>query len=239
MGSIRIGTSGWHYMHWRGNFYPKEMAPAHFLEEYIRHFDTVELNGTFYNLPAPATVRDWYRSTPAHFLFSFKASRFLTHNKKLKDPREPLRRVLRCAEGLKEKLGPILFQLPPHWRLNLERLQAFLKILPKDFEYVFEFREPSWYIEPVYEALRGVKAGLCMYSMAGQATPVVFTSRLVYLRFHGAEGKYNGNYPTPQLRAWAASIKRWSRGRRVLAYFNNDPQGHAPKNAQELKDLLM
>ena len=238
MGAIRVGTSGWHYMHWRGNFYPQDLTPKHFLSHYITRFETAELNGTFYRLPTPEAVREWYRATPRRFLFSFKASRFLTHNKKLKDPREPLRRIFKCAEGLKEKCGPILFQLPPHWGVNLERLNSFLKILSKDFEYVFEFREPSWYAEPVYDALRKQKISLCLYSMAGQDRPIVLTSKLVYIRFHGAEGKYNGSYPLEQLRPWAKSIRDWSRGRRVLAYFNNDPQGHAPKNAQELKELL-
>jgi uncharacterized protein YecE (DUF72 family) len=115
-------------------------------------------------------VREWYDSTPQGFLFAFKASRFLTHNKKLKDPRDPLKRVLKAAEGLREKLGPILFQLPPHWRVNMERLESFLKILPKDFEYVFEFREPSWFCEPVYEALHRRQAAFCIYSMRGVAS---------------------------------------------------------------------
>jgi len=238
MGEIRIGTSGWHYNHWRGNFYAEKTPSSQMFERYIRAFDTVELNGTYYRLPEPGAVRNWYRAAPEGFLFAFKGSRFLTHNKKLKDPQEPLRRIFRAAKGLKEKLGPILFQLPPHWRVNLERLRAFLKVLPKDFEYVMEFREPSWFCDPVYEALREHQVAFCMYSMAGVPSPKVITSNTVYIRFHGASGKYNGDYPAAELQAWATDIRRWAHGRTVFAYFNNDPQGHAPKNARELKHLL-
>jgi uncharacterized protein YecE (DUF72 family) len=235
----RVGTSGWHYRHWLGNFYPTKYRAADLLTYYAERFDTVELNGTYYRLPSPETVRSWYETSPKGFLFGFKASRFLTHNKKLKDPDDPLRRVLRCAEGLHEKLGPVLFQLPPFWQLNFDRLRAFVDILPKGFEFVFEFRNPTWFVEPVYDLLRRHGCGLCLYDMQGYQSPKVITSSLVYVRFHGAETKYGGRYPLPRLRTWARWLGDVSRaGRRTLVYFNNDPEGHAPINAQELKDLL-
>jgi uncharacterized protein YecE (DUF72 family) len=238
MPEIRIGTSGWHYKHWRGNFYESTCPPREYLSVYLTRFDTVEINGSYYRLPTPETLRAWYENTPKDFLFTFKASRFLTHNKKLKDAQDPLNRVLRCAEILRDKLGPILFQLPPHWRINLERLKEFTALLPKVFEYAFEFREPSWFCEPVYDILKSRNLSFCVYSMKGEDSQRAFTGDTVYVRMHGAEGKYHGNYPMDVLRRWANDIRAWSKTRRVLVYFNNDPEGHAHRNAQELKDLL-
>jgi uncharacterized protein YecE (DUF72 family) len=236
---FRIGTSGWHYKHWFGNFYPSKIRTADLLTHYAQRFDTVELNGTYYRLPTPETVRVWYETSPKGFLFAFKASRFLTHNKKLKDPQDPLSRVLRSAEGLREKLGPILFQLPPFWRVNPDRLRDFLRALPRGFEFVFEFRNPTWYVEPVYDLLRARGCGLCLYDMQGYQSPRLVTSSLLYVRFHGAETKYGGSYPAARLRAWANWLKKAvTPGRQCLIYFNNDPEGHAPKDARVLKGML-
>src|SRR3954467_9173587 len=141
---VRIGTSGWHYKHWLGTFYPERFPASKMLEFYYQRFDTVELNNSFYKLPNVSTFECWRDATPRNFLFAVKASRFITHNKKLKDPQNALDNILLRAEHLGKKLGPVLFQLPPKWKLNLERLQALLEILPPEHRYTFEFRELSW-----------------------------------------------------------------------------------------------
>src|SRR5256885_16826270 len=154
MCDICIGTSGFHYQHWRGPFYPKETLPAKMLEYYARHFNTVELNNTFYCLPPVSAFQGWREATPDNFVFAVKASRFLTHNKKLKDPENALENLLPRAAHLRQKLGPLLFQLPPKWRLNLDRLANLLAVLPRDLRYAFEFRETSWMIPEVDQILR-------------------------------------------------------------------------------------
>src|SRR5215217_2193905 len=146
---IRIGTSGWHYEHWRGPFYPENLSKGGFLEYYAGHFDTAEINNSFYRLPEKKTLVRWRETVPEGFVFSVKASRYLTHMKKLKDPREPLGRLLDRVSVLGTRLGPILFQLPPRWRANPERLQGLLEILPENHRYAFEFRDPSWFDDKI------------------------------------------------------------------------------------------
>src|SRR5439155_684405 len=147
MAQTYIGTSGWHYKHWCGPFYKKNLLASKMLACYVRLFDSVEINNSFYKLPSEQTFQTWRESVPPNFCFAVKASRFITHNKKLKDPENALNNFLPRAEALKEKLGPILFQLPPRWRVNLERLDEFLRALPRNHHYAFEFREPSWITE--------------------------------------------------------------------------------------------
>src|SRR3954462_4983218 len=154
MAQVHIGTSGWHYKHWVGKFYPAKLPAAKMLEFYARHFDTVELNNTFYKLPTPAAVKMWREGVPGHFHYAVKGSRFLTHNLKLTKPENALYNMLPLVEKLGPKLGPILFQLPPKWRVNVERLEEFLQALPRKHRSVFELREPSWLKEEVYEVLR-------------------------------------------------------------------------------------
>ena len=236
---IRIGTSGWHYRHWRGKFYPKQLPPREMFAFYQTHFDTVELNNSFYRLPTPESFDIWRDSSPANFLFAVKGSRFVTHNKKLKDPVQPLKNLLPRAQRLGKKLGPILWQLPPKWRRNVERLEDFLQALPKWHRYTFEFREPGWHHESVYEVLRRHNAAYCIYELAGFATEPHITADFTYLRLHGPGGKYQGNYSKQRLERWAAHIADWSRKlSAVYVYFDNDQAAYAPRNALQLKELV-
>jgi uncharacterized protein YecE (DUF72 family) len=236
---IRIGTSGWHYRHWLGRFYPKSMRAKSMFAFYQRHFDTVELNNSFYRLPTPEAFDAWKESATPTFLFAVKGSRFVTHNKKLKDPDQPLKNLLPRAERLGKKLGPILWQLPPKWRRNLERLEEFLRALPRQHRYAFEFRESSWHHESVYELLRRHNAAHCIYELAGFATEPVVTADFAYVRLHGPGGKYQGSYSTRKLRGWADRIGEWSTQlRAVYVYFDNDQAGYAPRNALTLKQMV-
>jgi len=201
---IRIGTSGFHYKHWKGPFYPEQTPATKMLDFYVQHFDTVELNNSFYRLP-PATAFDsWREATPANFVFAVKASRFITHNKKLRDPENALDNLLPRAAHLGPKLGPMLFQLPPHWRVNPERLEKLLQILPRDVRYAFEFRELSWMIPEVDSVLKKFNAAFCIYELAGYHSPLNITADFAYVRLHGPEiGKYQGGYSEERLRTWA------------------------------------
>lgn len=239
-GSVRIGTSGWSYDHWMGRFYPEELKSAALLPWYARQFDTVEINGSFYRLPAVATFAAWRDATPRDFRFAVKASRFVTHMKKLKDPPEVMRRSFAAYAGLGDKLGPILFQLPPGWRINLERLEAFLEARPKHLTYVFEFRHESWFDDRVYAALAKHGAGFCIYQLAGRLSPLVVTSDLVYIRLHGPEeSAYTGSYHSNTLRSWARRIEAWRKaGHSVWCFFDNDQNAYAPHDALRLLKLL-
>lgn len=238
-GRVRIGCSGWQYAHWRGDFYPASLPVARWLEHYAKTFDTVEINNSFYMLPKEPAVHGWRARTPRGFVFAWKASRFLTHMKKLKDPDEPLAILLSRAAILREKLGPILYQLPPHWPANEERLAAFVSRLPVRKRHVVEMREPSWYAPEIVALLERRRVALCLHDMPGSASPRAVTAPFVYLRFHGADAKYSGGYPERALRAWAdwlaPQVRAWLD---VYAYFNNDQGGHAPRDAVKLRDLL-
>lgn len=235
-----IGTSGWHYKHWVGNFYPEKHKAAQMLEWYQRHFDTVELNNSFYKLPNVESFATWRDATPRGFTFAVKGSRFITHNKKLKEPENALNNLLPRAEVLGGKLGPVLFQLPPKWRKNVARLADFLQALPAYHRYCFEFREPSWLSEDVYSVLRGYNAAFCIYELAGFHTPFVLTADWTYIRLHGPETrKYAGSYPRAQLKKWAERLRKWSPElKAAYVYFDNDQAGYAAANALELKRML-
>lgn len=207
------------------------------LNFYAQHFGTVEINNSFYHLPADTTFDAWRENTPPGFLFAVKGSRFITHMKKLKDPASSTAKFFAGAERLQQKLGPILFQLPPNWHLNLERLKEFLETIPKGHQYVFEFREASWHVPQVYDLLRRFNAAFCNYDFAGSATPIEITANFTYIRFHGAH--YSGSYSAEELREWAAKIKKWRRTLKdIYVYFNNDIGGHAITNAKKLKELV-
>lgn len=238
---IRIGTSGFHYNHWKGPFYPAKLPAAQMLDYYVQHFDTVELNNSFYRLPESAVFDAWREATPANFVFAVKASRFITHNKKLKDPENALDNLLPRAAHLEEKLGPLLFQLPPHWRLNPGRLSGLLEILPRDLRYTFEFRELSWINSGVESILQKFNAAFCIYELAGYQSPVKITADFAYVRLHGPEsGKYQGSYSQQQLRAWAHQIETWAKKlKAVYLYFDNDQAGYAAVNALDLKSMVM
>jgi uncharacterized protein YecE (DUF72 family) len=236
---IHVGTAGWNYKHWLGRFYPDRLPANEMLEFYSQHFDTVELNNSFYHLPSIKSFRTWRKTVPNDFCFAVKGSRFITHMKKLKAPKTSTRKFFERAKHLEDKLGPILFQLPPHWGVNLQRLATFLERLPKEFRYAFEFREHSWFADEVYELLKQHHAALCIYHMSGYNSPAEITADFVYVRFHGAASTYGGSYTTSQLNTWARRIDAWrEKSKDVFVYFNNDPEGYAVKNAQRLSELL-
>jgi uncharacterized protein YecE (DUF72 family) len=237
--SARIGCSGWQYKHWRGNFYPDDLPQKLWFEHYAAEFDTVEINNTFYRLPEASTFANWGERAPAHFLFAVKASRFLTHMKKLKDPEEPAERFFSRARALRRHLGPVLYQLPPGWKLDRARLEHFLQVLPRGVRHVLEFREPSWYSDDVYALMARHKIALCLHDMPGSTTGRLRVGPFVYLRFHGASGRYDGSYPESHLGGWADWLHdQRLTGADVYAYFNNDVGGHAPRNALTLRQLL-
>ncbi len=239
MDQIRIGCSGWNYRHWRERFYPKGLPQRRWFAFYAEHFDTVEINNSFYRLPKAETFEAWRAQAPPGFCYAVKANRFLTQAKKLKDCEEPLRRMMAPFRALGDRLGPILFQLPPRFRINLERLETFLELLPEDVASVFEFREPSWYVPETFALLDRHGAGFCVHDMPGSATERIATGRLAYVRFHGTSGKYHGRYPDEQLLSWTDWIVAQARNRRpVWCYFNNDIDGHAIDDAQTLKAMV-
>jgi uncharacterized protein YecE (DUF72 family) len=207
---------------------------------YLEHFDTVELNNPFYRLPTESTFDNWREATPANFVFAVKASRFITHNKKLKDPQNALDKFFPPVAHLEKKLGPILFQLPPSWRVNVERLREFLQMLPRDVRYTFEFREHSWINDEVNAVLREFNAAFCIYELAGFKSPLYVTADFAYVRLHGpAPGKYQGSYSDEQLKQWAAQIQDWAKKlTAVYVYFDNDQAGYAAQNAATLRKML-
>ena len=238
---VHIGTSGWHYKHWLGDFYPEEMKASEMFNFYAAEFDTVEINNTFYRLPGEQTVDSWREAAPTNFCFAVKASRFITHMKKLKDPDTSTEKFFAVvADRLETKLGPVLFQLPPAWSVNVERLATFLESLPRGYKYVFEFRDESWLTREVFQLLRHYDAALCIHDLGNMKTPVEITTDFTYLRFHGPGGaKYTGSYSHEELGQWADQIKSWRRNlSAIYVYFNNDVGGWAIKNAKDLKVLL-
>jgi uncharacterized protein YecE (DUF72 family) len=239
IGRLWIGTSGWVYPHWRGIFYPQDMPTSEWLAYYADRFSSVELNNSFYRLPSAAAFQAWADGTPAGFRFAVKASRYLTHMKKLREPQEPLARFLGRARQLGDKLGPILYQLPPRWNCNLGRLRAFLDCLPADLNHVIEFRDPSWINDDVLAALEAHSVSCCAISHPTLTCPIWTTSQTVYVRMHGAQMLYASCYSEDELRWWAGQIAEvLSQGHQVYAYFNNDAYGYAVQNAQRLEELM-
>ncbi len=238
-GRIWIGTSGWHYPHWKGVFYPLSQPEREWLNYYARHFNTVELNNSFYHLPSKEQFQAWKSQTPTHFLFSVKASRFMTHMKKFKDAMEPWRTLLERAGLLEKKLGPILLQLPGHWKINRERLRTFLAMVPKGLRLAFEFRDPSWFDEEIYELLEQHEAAFCIYEFDHRLSPGVVSAGYIYIRLHGPEGAYEGSYSDLILQEWGTKIAQWAlSGKDVYCYFDNDQGGYAVQNALTLRRLL-
>lgn len=238
--AIHIGTSGWNYDHWRGPFYPKDLPQGAWLDFYAQQFHTVEINNSFYRLPEKSTFESWRDTVPEDFLFAVKGSRYITHMKKLKDPQESLARFVDRVRGLGAKLGPVLFQLPPRWRVNVERLEAFLGALPGDLRWAFEFRDTSWFGEATSELLRQYGAAFCIYQFAGTLSPREVTADFVYIRLHGPQQEaYRGQYDETTLREWAGAMRTWAEaGREVFCYFDNDEKGYAAQDALRLQELL-
>lgn len=234
---IRIGTSGWHYADWQGRFYPEKLAKNKWFEHYAKEFDTVEINNTFYHQPKETTFQNWRKQAPKNFLFTVKANRFITHIKRLKEPEEPLERFFKGALLLKENLGPVLYQLPPGFHKDLDRFESFLKVLPEKLIAVFEFRHKSWFSDDIYKLLDDFNVGFCIHDMPGMKVPRVVTSDVIYIRFHGPTGRYQGNYSKSALQKWAEWIGENIKGKKaVFAYFNNDYNAYAVNNAKALKE---
>lgn len=236
--AIYIGTSGWHYPHWRGPFYPEKLSAAKMLDFYARHFDTVELNNTFYRLAPETAIEEWRTQTSPGFLFAAKGSRFLTHMKKLKDPEAGIAKFFDRVDGLGRKLGPVLFQLPPHWEVNIDRLETFLEALPRGHRYAFELRDPSWHVPEVYQILRQYRVAFCIFDIAGFHSGEI-TANFTYVRLHGPGGRYEGSYAREKLESWAERIREWQKElRAIYVYFDNDQAAYAVENALALKKLL-
>src|SRR5919202_3650031 len=200
--SVRIGCSGWQYRHWKGDFYPAELSQSRWLEYYAQRFNTVEVNNTFYRLPEAPTFAAWARRAPRGFVYAVKARRFLTHMKKLKDPEDPLELFFSRAKRLGTTFGPVLYQLPPRWPVNVERFQTFLEALPRSRRHAVEFREPSWYSDDIMALLTKHRVALCLHDMSGSASGKLAVGPFVYARFHGAE-KYSGRFSDDVLDGWA------------------------------------
>ena len=236
--TVRIGTSGWEYRHWKGRFYPRDLVHDRWLEHYATEFDTVELNNSFYRLPSAKQFGTWGRRVPGDFRFAVKASRYLTHVKRLRDPREPVERFWRSARHLGPRLGPVLYQLPPRWNPDLERLEAFLAAVP-DAAQAIEFRDRRWYGDETTRLLERAEVALCLHDMPGSQTEPRAIGPLVYVRFHGAGAKYGGTYSPQRLAAWADRIVAWAAdGLPVWAYFNNDAAAHAVRDAERLRAFV-
>jgi uncharacterized protein YecE (DUF72 family) len=239
-----VGCSGWNYKTWRAAFYPKGLPVDRWLEFYASHFDTVEINNTFYRLPDRSTFAMWRRHVPKHFLFAVKASRFLTHMKRLREPEEPLARLFGRAAALGPQMGPVLYQLPGHFTLDLERLDAFLEALPKTsggrrIRHVMEFRHPSWYVAETHHLLMRRGVALCLHDKKGSEIDGPIGGPFVYVRFHGTSGQYHGSYDRRTLNRWAHRLaEQLQDGRHVFAYFNNDPNAAAVDNAVTLRSAL-
>lgn len=234
-GKIHIGTSGWHYKHWVGTFYPEGTKAGSQLDYYLKFFKTVEINNSFYRVPQPMTFINWRNSVPEDFVFAVKANRFFTHLKKLKVERADIERFVEKVDQLESKTGPILFQLPPRWKINPERLEEFLAKLPSHHRYTLEFRDQTWYDEKVYDLLQRFKVAFCIYELAGHLSPLMVTADFVYVRLHGPGDKYQGNYSKEKLQEWATYCLQWQQeGKDVYIYFDNDESGHAAYNARDL-----
>ena len=234
---LRIGTSGWTYDHWKKLFYPENLPKSRRLEYYGKHFDTVELNATFYRLPKPKTFENWKRRTPDYFLWAVKANKYITHTKRLKEPVEALERFYAAASGLEKKLGPILFQLPPSLSFDEKEFNNFCQSLNPSQRHTLEVRHPSWISDRLFSILKKFNIALCIADTAGRYPyHEVVTADFLYIRLHGSKKLYASEYSEGELQAWAEKITGW--GKDTYLYFDNDFGGYAVKNAKRLKKIL-
>lgn len=238
MARFLIGTSGWNYPHWRERFYPRALPGSAWLAHYARQFPTVEVNSTFYRLPLSKTFTAWRAAVPAAFVFAIKASRFITHIKRLRLGRGPVRRLLTLARPLERTLGPVLFQLPSTFACDEARLAAFLSALPPGHRYAMEFRHVSWHRAPVYALLRRHRVACCVSDGPGIPRRLEKTAPFAYVRLHGPSGIGAGRYSEASLRWWADQIRDLCGRGTAYVYFNNDQEGFAVENARRLIGLL-
>ena len=235
--SIRIGTSGWTYQHWQRVFYPVKWPKSRWLEYYSEHFDTVELNASFYRLPNRTTFESWKARTPDNFLWSVKGSKFITHTRRLKNPAESLDRLYGVTAGLGEKRGVILFQLPPSLAFDEKVFRDFCESLDPEIRHALEIRHPSWINDQVFDILSEFNIALCMADTAGRYPSCeTMTADFAYIRLHGSQKLYASEYSEEELRTWAEKVDAWNRD--AFIYFDNDFEGHAVNNARRLKEIL-
>jgi uncharacterized protein YecE (DUF72 family) len=231
--AVLVGTSGYNYPEWRGSFYPPAFSTTKMLPYYAERFRTVEVNYTFYRMPSAKTIAGWDRETPAGFCFALKAPQRITHHARLRNVDEPLRYFVETARGLGLKLGPILFQLPPNFKKDLDRLEDLLALLPRDLRYAFEFRHPSWFADDVYARLGAINAALCIADTGAESPPLVATGDWGYLRLRD-EG-----YTAPDLERWSGLVSglaaRW---RDTFVYFKHEESGTGPALARQFGALL-
>ncbi|MBN3037846.1 MAG: DUF72 domain-containing protein [Candidatus Omnitrophica bacterium] len=238
-GKCLIGTSGWYYQHWLGRFYPEDISKDKLLPYFAQSFNTVELNNTFYHLPKGPTVEGWCKKTPEDFVFALKASRFITHIKRLANLGDSLEVFLERTSLLNAKRGPLLYQLPPSMKKDRKRLVSFLKKLPRKLRSVVEFRHQSWLDDEIFKLLRRYNVAHCIVSMPDFPTVFEQTADFVYIRMHGGSALYRSSYTDKELKGVASSLNRFlKKGLDVYVYFNNDAYGYAVKNALALKDIL-
>jgi len=239
MSNVYIGTSGWSYKSWDKEFYPKEVPKSRQLEYYVTQFPTVEINNTFYRLPTLNAVRGWRDKAPPGFVYAVKGSRFITHMKKLKKLDGAVEKYFERIKALKKRTGVVLWQLPPFLKKDADRLEQFLKDLPKGYRYAVEFRHPSWLEEQIFSILRKCRAAHASVSSKGMLMNLTVTTDFLYIRFHGLEGGSAHDYTRAELEPWAAHIREHSKeGKRVYAYFNNDVNVRAPENAKMLMEMV-
>jgi uncharacterized protein YecE (DUF72 family) len=233
-----VGTSGWNYAHWRGRFYPPALPQREWLAYYAQRFPTVEINNTFYRLPRSKAFAQWHRAVPPPFRFAVKASRYITHIKRLRLSRGPVTRLLVRARRLGRGLGPMLFQLPPNFGPDEARLERFLNGLPAGPRYAVEFRHAGWHRESVYRLLRRRRVACCISDGPDIPLRLVRTAPFVYVRLHGPGGIGAGRYGSAALLRWAKALRGLCRTGTAYVYFNNDQAGYALDNALRLTDLL-
>lgn len=235
--SVRIGTSGWIYAHWQGRFYPEDLPKAKWLEYYAQEFDTVELNASFYRLPRETTFKNWFKRTPEGFLWALKASRYITHIKRLSEINGALQRFYDRSVHLGSKLGPLLFQLPPSLPYDTRLAQTFLAQLNPSFRHAIEVRHPSWLNREFFRELQDYNTALCISDTAGRYPYwEETTADFVYIRLHGSRKLYASEYTPEELEMWAEKITGW--GRETFLYFDNDLEGYAVRNARRLKKII-
>jgi uncharacterized protein YecE (DUF72 family) len=240
MARVLIGTSGWHYDSWRGPFYPRGLPITAQLQYYASQFEAAELNGVFYRTPTPDAVKSWKEQTGKSFVFTWKASKFITHWKRLSATSVNSLELMESRLSLLgEKAAPVLFQLPPNFQADAGRLSAFIRMLSRNRRYSFEFRHPSWYSPPIMRLLSEENISLCISDHHDAPAPWRRTADFVYVRCHGPGGRYKGHYSTDTLAGWAKRIRSWkAQGCDVFVFFDNDQKSAAPIDALKLKQLL-
>lgn len=236
-----IGCSGYYYNHWKGLFYPASLPKSKWLSYYAEHFKTVEINNTFYKMPGEKAIKNWYDMTPSDFIFSLKGFRYITHLKKLEVDGmllDYINQFMHTAGYLKEKSGPILWQLPPSLKMDIAKLEKFCSLLSHDFQHVFEFRHESWFTQTVYDVLQKYKHTLCIVSAPGKIPEVIkATSETAYVRFHGKSSWYNDNYSEADLEGWQHQLEGLP-VERLYVFFNNDTNAYAVNNGLYLASLF-